>query len=79
MKEKIEQETNLTLLGQVLIEMGECNQALKYSEQMMHKAFDIQQQNFPPNYPDICEYYNKVFKYSIEYITEKSSRYCCNI
>jgi hypothetical protein len=40
MKQKIEQETNLTLLGQVLIEMGECNQALKYSEQMMHKAFD---------------------------------------
>jgi tetratricopeptide (TPR) repeat protein len=38
MKEKIEQETNLASLGKILIEMGEYDQALKYSKKMMHEA-----------------------------------------
>jgi tetratricopeptide (TPR) repeat protein len=38
MKEKIEQETNLSSLGKILIEMGKYDQALKYSKQMMREA-----------------------------------------
>jgi hypothetical protein len=32
MKEKIDQETNLGSLGEILIQMGEYNQAWKYSK-----------------------------------------------
>ncbi|CAM4907001.1 unnamed protein product [Rotaria socialis] len=38
MKEKIGEETNLGTLGEILIQMGEYDQALKYSSRMMYEA-----------------------------------------